>query len=286
LPIIDLVPILTQPAPYSTAAQTKGYDPLDVGGTIQIPITRAFSFSFDRTVGGMLDQANARVIQSNGTTYPAGYRDVVLTERLDYQYKQFVFEGGLSFRHRLANTGGVGVSTGRFPYTISSTEWHYAYLGVTYTTPPVRALGGSRFILGVTGEEIPVDQHVAVLNPTTHLVNYINENPNQSRYFESTEQAGIIIPVDAKHGFTVSARDIIGGANFYENAPFPYREDAFVILSATKKFNDFFSLTMRAQNQNFAKQGYPYQVPNVAHTESIDLSADFHVDTNRLVHGR
>lgn len=283
LPIIDIVPTFTQPAPFDTATQTKGYDPLDVGGTIKIPLTRALSFSFDRNVEGTLNQAPERYITAAGPVYPLDYRDVVLTERLDYQLKNFVIEGGLAFRHRLQ---GTGVSTGRYPFTVSSTEAHYGYLGVTYTSPPVRALGGSHFILGVTGYEQPVDQHVAVLNPATNLVNYINENPHQSRYFDTQQQVGIVIPVDPKHGFSVSARDLWGAANWYENSPFPWRWDANIVLSATKKFSDTFSLTLRTQDQHYAPQGYPFPTPNVDHVESIDVLADFHLDLNQLVHHR
>lgn len=283
LPTIDIVPTFTQPAPFDTAAQTKGYDPFDIGGTIKIPITRQLSFSFDRNVEGTLNQAPERVLTSAGPVYPLDYRDVVLTERLDYQLKHFVIEGGLAFRHR---EQGTGVSSGRFPYTVSSTEAHYGYLGVTYTSPPVRALGGSQFILGVTGYEQPIDHHVAVLNPATNLVSYLDENPNRNHYFETQQQVGIVIPVDPKHGFTVSARDLWGAANFYENSPFPWHWDADVVLSATKKFNDFFSLTLRTQDQHYAPQGFPFPAPNVDHVESIDVLADFHIDLNQLGHRR
>jgi hypothetical protein len=239
------------------------------------------SFSFDRTVGGTLNTAPERIITNGNAVYPIDYRDVILTERLDYQLKQFVIEGGLAFRHRLQ---GTGASTGRFPSTVSSTEAHYGYLGVTYTSLPIRALGNSRFILGITGYEQPVDQHVAVLNPATNLVSYINENPRQNRYFETQQQVGVVIPVDPKHGFSVSARDLWGAANFYENSPFPWHWNADIVLSATKKFSDTFSLTLRTQDQHYAAQGFPFPAPNVDHTESIDVLADFHIDTNQLIH--
>jgi hypothetical protein len=281
LPIVDIVPTFTQPAPFDTAAQTKGYDPFDVGGTIKIPISRALSFSFVRTVGGGLNQAPERYIASTGAVYPPDYRDVALTERLDYQIADFVIEGGLGFRHRLQ---GTGVSTGRYPYTVSSTEAHYGYLGVTYTSPPLRALGGSRFVLGVTGYEQPVDQHVAVLNRATNLVGYIDENPHQNRYFDTQQQVGIVIPIDPRHGVSVSVRDFWGAGNWYENSPGPWRWDANIVLSATKKFSDAFSLTLRTQDEHYAPQGYPYPTPNIDHVETIDVLADFHVGLNTLVH--
>jgi hypothetical protein len=206
---------------------------------------------------------------------------VQLTERADFRLKNLVFEGGLSFRHRMQ---GTGVSTGSFPGTISSTEAHFGYLGATYTTPPIRALGGSRFIAGITGFEQPVDHHVAVLNPTTNLVDYVDENPNQNRYFESQQQVGVVIPVDPKNGFSVTVRDLWGGANYYENQPAPWRWDSDVVLQATKKFSSLFSLSMRVQDQHYAIQGFPYPAPNANHVEAIDVLGDVHVDLNRLVH--
>jgi hypothetical protein len=277
LPIIDIVPIYTQLAPFTTAAQKKGFDPADVGGTIQIPITRALSFSFDRNVDGLYNQAPENVIGSNPNSLN---RDVALVERLDYQYRQFVFEGGLSFRHRL---DGSGVSGAPYPYTISSNEWHMGYLSATYTTNPIRALLNSRFIVGLTGEEQPVDHHVAVLNRTTHLVTYIDEHPNQNRYYESTQLVAIVIPIDPRHGLTIGAKDSWGAGAYWENAPFPYRYTGTVVLSATKKFTNFFSLSVRASNVHAVEQGYPYPVPNATHNEVFDVLADFHLDTNRFL---
>lgn len=277
MPIIDVVPIYTRLAPFTTAAQRKGFDPLDVGGTIQIPITRALSFAFDRGVNGLYNQAPENVIGSNPNSLN---RDIVLVERLDYQYKQFVFEGGLSFRHR---ADGSGVSSAPFPYTVSSNEWHMGYLGATYTTTPIRALHNSRFLFGLTGEEQPVDKHVAVLNRATNLVTYIDEHPNQNRYYESTESVGVIIPVDPLHGLSVSAKDTWGAGAYWENAPFPYRYTGVVVLSATKKFSNFFALSLRASNVHAVEQGFPYPVPNATHNEVFDVLADFHFDTNRLL---
>jgi hypothetical protein len=283
LPILDIVPTFSQQGPFDTAAQAKGYVPFDIDGTIKIPLTRSLSFSFDKIGGAGFNNAPERIIGPAGPVYPPNFRDVQLTERLDYQIKNFVIEGGLSFRHRLQDLNG-GVSGAPFPYTISSTEAHFGYLGVSYTSPPIRALAGSQFILGVNGYEQPVDKHVAVLNPTTHLVNYIPESPNQNRFFETQQQVGVIVPVDPKHGFSVSARDLWGAANFYENSPFPWYWDADIVLAATKKFNNYFSLTLRATDQHYAPQGFPFPTPNVNHVEGIDVLADFHLDTNTLVH--
>jgi hypothetical protein len=283
LPIIDVVPILTQPGPISTSAQTKGYDPLDVGGTITIPLAPRLSFSFDRIVGGIFDQASGRVLVKGVPSYPSLLRDAILVQRLDYQVAPgLVLEGGLSFRHRQE---GIGVSSAPYPYTVSSSEAHYSYLAATYTTRPIRALAGSRFLFSITGEDQPVDHHVAVLNPATNLVSFIDENPHQNQYYETTQQVGVIVPVD-RHGLTFTAREAWGAINFYENSPFPYRWSSGATLSLTKKFNNSFALTMRAQNSVYDEQGYPYPTPNALHSEEIDVQADFHVDLNQMVHHR
>jgi hypothetical protein len=282
LPIIDIVPIYTDPGDNIAQRQLRHYDPIDVGGTIQIPITRSLSFSFDRNVGGTLNTASERILESGVPTYPTVNRDSVLVERLDYRISRFTIEGGLSYRHRI--DAASGVSTARFPNTVSSTEWHYGYLGVTYTTDPIPALANSHFVFNLTADYQPVDQHVAVQRSSGAPVTYMTENPRQSRYYESSESVAVVVPIDPKHGLTFTARDLWGANCFYENAPFPYRKDAAVQLAITKKFNNVFSLTLRSQNDHYAPQGAPYAYPNVSHEESIDVLADFHVDTNKLAH--
>jgi hypothetical protein len=277
LPIVDIVPVFTQPGFVTTANQTKGYDPLDVGGTIQIPLTRALSFSFDRQVGGILDQASERALVNGVPTFPALFRDTVLVERLDYRLGAFNIEGGSSFRHRVG--GAPGISTAPFPFTISSSEAHYDYLGLTYTTPPIHALHNGHFVLGLTGEAQHVDHHVGI--KTGNNTAFIDENPKQNIDYESTEQVGFVVPVD--RGLTISATDAWGAVNFYENSPFPWRVSSSFTLAITKKFNDTFSLTMRTQNADYISQGFPVPSPNALHTEAIDIRGDFHIDFNKLL---
>ena len=280
LPIIDIVPIYTQPGFITTSSQTKGYDPFDVGGTITLPIAQGLSFSFDRLVGSIFDQASERILIDGVPTFPGLTRDSILVERLDYQLGGLTFEGGSSFRHRI--DGASGVSTAAFPFTVSSSEAHYDYLGVTYTTTPIRALAGTRFLFGITADAQQVDHHVGV--KTGNVVTFIDENPKQNIYYETTEQVGAIVPVDPRHGLILTARDTWGAINFYENAPFPFRYSNSLTVGLTKKFNPFFSMTLRAQNSDYIAQGFPFPAPNAIHTETIDALADFHVDLNTLVH--
>jgi len=196
---------------------------------------------------------------------------------LNYETNGFNVEGGLSFRHQI---DGPGASRAAFPHTVSSTEWHYGYLGVAYTTKPIRALLNTRFMVGVTGEYQPVDQHVAV--ERNGRVAYINENPHQNQYYDSTETVGVTVPVGKD--LNVSYQESFGAVDFYENAPFPYHWDGFIVVDVTKKFNEYFSLTLRDQRENFAPQGAPLPYPNATHIESISVLADFHLDLNKVVH--
>jgi hypothetical protein len=280
LPILDIVPIFTQPAPFETAAQTKNYDPLDVGGSIKIPLTSKLSYGFDRIVGSIFDQASERVLVNGVAVYPALLRDEILVNRLDYQLTpELTLEGGFSFRHR---EEGTGVSGAPYPYTVSSSEAHYGYLSATYTTLPIRALGGTRFLASIAAEDQAVDHHVAV--QTGNTVSYIDENPHQNHYLESTQQVGAIIPIDPRHGLTGTVRWAWGAINFYENAPFPYRWDSAATFALTKKFNNTVSLTVREETSSYVEQGYPFPTPNAFQSETIDVLADFHIDPNLFGH--
>lgn len=282
LPIIDIVPVFTEPGAITTAAQTKNYDYLDVGGTVQIPITNRLSYSFDRIVGGIFDQASGRVLIKGVPTYPGLTRDSILVNRLDYQAGHLTIEGGSQFRHRI--DGATGVSTAAYPYTVSSSEAHDMYLGLTYTTSPIRALGGSKFLFNITGEGQQVDHHVGV--QTGNTVTYIDENPHQNIDYETTQTVGWLLPIGGRNGITFSAKDTWGAINYYENAPFPYRYSNSIVVGITKKFSDLFSLTMNAQNSDYIAQGYPFPAPNAIHTEMIDVLGDFHFNLNTLMHGR
>jgi hypothetical protein len=282
LPILDIVPIFTQPAPFETAAQTKGYDPLDVGGSIKFPLTPKLSFGFDRIVGSIFDQASERVLINGVAVYPSLLRDEILVERLDYQLTpQVVLEGGLAFRHR---EEGTGVSGAPFPYTVSSSEAHDGYLSATYTTVPIRALGESRFLFSIEAEDQPVDHHVAELNSATNTVYYIDENPHQNEDLETTQQVGVIIPIDPRHGFSGTVREAWGAINFYENAPFPYRWASATTYALTKKFSNTFSLTARVESSSYIEQGYPFPKPNALQSGTIDILGDFHFDLGALGH--
>jgi len=79
LPIIDATLDYTaQGVPFNAPIFNQGpgnqyhtYDPLDVGGTVRIPITPGIYAAFDRLVGGTVDQAVERVINTSPETHKA-----------------------------------------------------------------------------------------------------------------------------------------------------------------------------------------------------------------------
>jgi hypothetical protein len=310
LPIIDIIPIYTQPEFYDARVQTKtnpkvtdqlknagvGYDPADVGGTIRIPITPIISASFDRLVEGTLDVPNARVSPAKPTkaipyTYPTFSRDVALVYRLDEQVRRFTVEEGLYFRHRIV--GGANTSNNPYPPTTSSQEAHFGYVGVTYATPGVAALLHSFVSLNINADTQTIDHHVgcAKLKVFTSgsfsapcVDGVFDPNPSQNRVWETDQYVQLTVPIDRDrvHGLTAVAQDRWGALNFYENAAFPYRWTTSQTYLLTKRFDRVFALSLRLRDQWAVPQGAPYVKPNTQHNGTVDVLADFRVDTNHL----
>ncbi len=310
LPIIDIVPVLTNPQFYSSGPlktngqptvdafknNGTGYDPLDVGATIRIPVTPSISAAFDRVVGGTLDLPNARVTAAATKTGAEPYvyntftRDVVLQYRLDETFRRFTFEEGLAFRHRIV--GGSNTSNNPLLPTINSTEAHYGYVGVSYTTPPVKALLNSIFALAINADTQAVDHNVACLLvgrdgvaptcPKGNTTGIIDENPRHDRVWETDQYVQVTVPVDRKHGLTLLAQDRWGALNFYENAPSPYRYSTSQTYFFTKRFTPVFAISLRVRDQ-WVTRGTPVVFPNAQHNGSIDVIANFHLDPNTLL---
>ena len=336
-PIIDVIATFTQPAYYAgatvsrtgavTNGQLPGYDPVDVGGTVRIPITRKFNLVFDRVTEGTLNQPLDCVLQpgvpggATGRACSADTRDVVLQYHATYAFDRFVtLDVGDSFRHRLYASNGSGVSS--VPYncangtyasgcTISSTEHHFGYAGLTYTTKPIHELWNSQFAFAETLDMQNVDHHVAMQCtatnkllpqvaaacpagvPTTYIV-YYDENPGTSRYYETTQGVTWILPIDIKHGTTFTLNERWGALNFYENPTVsavsgtligePYRWDSALTYQLNKRFSPGFTLSVRHSDFHSAPQGAPFVTPNVIHVGSWDVIGTFHVDTNSWFH--
>lgn len=303
-PIIDIIPIYTQPEFFDARATTTkpvvpkvlnnagtGYDPLDVGGTIKIPITPAISAAFDRVVEGTLAAPNARVTNAeHAYVYPVFSRDALLVERLDEQLARFTLEEGLAFRHRIV--GGTNTSNNPFPPTVSSTEAHYGYVGLSYATAPVAWLHGTFVTLNITADTQAIDHHVGCRETVFTSGNFtapcvagvFDPNPSQNRVWETDQYVQLTVPIDRKNGLTATAQDRWGALNFYENAAFPYRYTTSQTYLFTKRFNRVLAVSMRLRDQWTVPSGAPYVRPNAQHNGTVDLLADFKLDTNTFLH--
>ena len=339
LPIIDFVLTFTQPAYYGNrnALPTTGlspinmYDPLDLGGTVRIPVTRKFNLLFDRITEGTVNQPLECVLQPGAPGGVAGRvcasdsRDIILQYHGTYAFDRFVtLDVGDSFRHRIWTNGGNGVST--VPYlcnnnghspgpncTTSSTEHHFAYAGLTYTTKPWKSLWNSVFAISETLDRQNVDHHVGMvctatlrtaLGPAVSQlscpngngnVGYFDENPGTSQYYQTTQGVTWILPVDIKHGTTFTLNDRWGTLNFYENPTInpvfgtttgePYRWASALTYQLNKRFSPGFTLALRHSDyHSLATQGTPFVAPNAIHVGSWDVIGTFHLDTNTLFH--
>jgi hypothetical protein len=334
MPIIDFVGTFTQPAYYGSAANIKNYDPMDLGGTVRLPVTRKFSLFFDRITEGTVNQPLGceRVLAAHGETVcPSDTRDVILQYHGTYTFdRHWSLDVGDAFRHREQAVGACtatnpscgasgassvpfncnnnGHSTGP-ACTISSTEAHDGYAGISYATAPIAELLHSVFVFGITGSAQNVDHHVAALcsaaNKAAYAnngfpascaglaannVGYFDENPHQSVYYESTQSVSMIVPVDPRHGTSFLANERWGALNWYETPSqlnggigIPYRWNSALALQLSKRFSPGFTLAVRHQDYH-SLPGMALAYPNAIHVGSWDVIGTFHLDTNTWFH--
>ncbi|HTD36348.1 MAG TPA: hypothetical protein VK669_02445 [Candidatus Limnocylindrales bacterium] len=344
-PILDFVVTFTQPAyygnrnalPVTGLSPVNRYDPLDIGGTIRIPVTRKLNLLFDRVTEGTLNQPLECVLQPNPAAptnptvrvCPSDSRDILLQYHATYQFDRYVtLDVGDSFRHRIWTNGATGVSTVPFlcnnngqstgaNCTVSSTEHHFGYAGLTYTTKPWRDLWNSQFSFAETIDAQNVDHHVAIqcsagnLTANTHLphnqitgcnfaapnantIGYYDEVPGKSKLWETTQGISWIYPVDPRHGTTFLLNERWGALNFYENPGLfgaygvttgqPYRWTSALVYQLSKRFSPGFTLAMRHSDFHSVPQGTPFVAPNAIHVGSWDVIGTFHLDTNTWFH--
>jgi hypothetical protein len=323
-PIIDFVVTFTQPAYYTNMTQLPAYDPIDLGGTVRIPITRKLNLLFDRITEGTINQPLERSAvfatgNTNGTcatlpcafTLPKDTRDIILQYHATYAFDRFVtMDIGNSFRHRVFNSGAgtppltgfplnTNISSQPFPYTLSSTEHHFSYLTLSYTTKPWRDLWNSQFVFSESGDVQNVDHHVAIICTAAMVtgslnqcggrvagqVGYVDERPGTDKFYETTQGVTWILPVDPRHGTTFTLNERWGYLNFYENTPYPWRWSSALTYQLNKRFSPGFTLAMRHSDFHEASgSGAPFAPPNAVHVGSWDLIGTFHLDTNTWFH--
>jgi hypothetical protein len=299
-PSIDLSAVYTTALDYSLDTQIQGTQAIDYNATIKEPITKDFSVTFDRVIGGTLDVPLARVAiaipgKPSALVYPGVSRDIVLFYHGTYVYKKYwTLDVGDAFRHREFNSGGNGVSAAPFPASVSSTEAHWAYAGLSYATHPIKELGGTYFTLTEQVQESNVDHNVGVLCTAANAAagtfgckaagtaGVQDENPNQNKYYTTQQTVGVTVPLG--HGSAIAFQDGWGALSWYENAPFPYRYSGIEQLVLSKRFSPVFTSAIRVRQYYQLPQGAPFPAPNVIHLGSFDLVGTFHIDTNSFIH--
>ena len=285
LPIIDIVPIAT----WAGAANAQGTptNPLVSGttwltGTATLPLVKHLTFSFDRLQGDLIGNP----LVPGGT-----FNDIIDDYRLDYSDHPFTFEVSLANRHRVCCPGSAD------PFGAPSTEWHTGNFGITYATPSLgKGLGNSFLVLNVTGHTANhdpgsveaasqggLDITCPVINTSTTPATCANYSAK--REFGTSQAATLVVPVDGAHGFVTTATYVFGDLDYFEDAPYPWFYKIWV-FAAEKHFNPYFSLKATESNLWQAPQGTPFptSASEVIHEASWTLSADFHIDFNKLVH--
>jgi len=320
LPIIDIVPTDTFPLYYHTQQQLKGFDAVDVGGSVRVPVTRWFTLQFDRQVGGTLDQPfiyGARTAANPNAGAANNTRDVVLLFHGTFTFKKYLaLDVGDGFRHRLwasgasttpennplttnPNAQASGVSDAAWPKSYSSTEAHYGFAGLSYSTHPIAELHGTVISFSEQAEDQKVDHHVGIECVAADIADGLygctgllpgqsgvkDENPTKNYYYTSTQSVQAAIPLDkSRYGSTFSVNETWGYLNWYENANFPYRWSSAITYLLQKRFNSVFTLGVRVRDYHQDPQGAPEAFPATIHVGSIDLLGTFHLDTNTMFH--
>jgi len=287
----------------NTTGALEGYQSFDVGGLIRLPVFPWVQLGFDRQIGGTIDQpavgngadtvvntaAGPHLVSSKDNAELIGSgnsRDEVFLYHAIFKLgKGLALDAGDAFRHRMYADDGNGVSgtplyltDGKYdsPYgTYQSTEAHYAFAALTYTTPPIKQLHGLTLGFTEQGSAQNVDHHVGdnlictAANITNindyayttsnepHLVcpgvgqeAYIDENPSKTRWYTSTETVTANLPIDrSKNGTNLIVGETTGALNWYENYPIPFKWASQTTITLNKRFNSVFSLGLRYRQQ-------------------------------------
>jgi len=310
----------------NSLSSLNDYQQFDVGGLIRLPVFRWVQLGFDRQVGGTIDQTavgnGANTVTNSATTGSnvatackcnasligsGNSRDITLLYHAIFKLpvKGVALDVGDAFRHRVFADDGNGVSgaplyltptastspTAAFvaPYgTYASTEAHYAFAALTYTTPPIRELHGLTLAFTEQGSAQNVDHHVgdnficttpgivANVNSYPYATNnnpelvcpgvgkeaYIDENPSRNRYYTSTETVTANLPLDrSKNGSNFIVTETTGALNWYENYPIPFKWASQTTATLSKRFNPIFSVAIRYRQQVEDDNGSFY-IPN------------------------
>ena len=274
LPVITFSPVAT----WAIAQNSLGTPtnpaiegPIELTGSVTIPIYKGLSATYDRIAGGPIYFTFAGV-SIGGQPFQAGsVRDNIDQWRLDgVVNKSLTVEGGLRFRHRLRGSGASNDNSQ--PH---STEYHEGYVGLTYTSPylkPIRSL----FVVNVTGitaNHNPSPNTLAGLPPGQDIGN--------KREYGASEAVTLVTPIAPKGGVTITSTYVHGQLEEFEDQPFPYAYN-ITLFSLIKTINPYVGVQVGYQNIWQQRQGAPFPLPSVIHGAEFTTQVDLHLDFNKL----
>jgi hypothetical protein len=284
LPILEITPTLgwsltsnggNPPITSSNPAAEDGL--FTFNGTATLPIIKNLSVSYDRIGNGSFDSLLSSFyvpgvpLGKNNPVYPGGNIDLLQNYRADYRLGHFTIEGGFGSRYRQCCPA-------------DSLEWHKAFVGVSYVTPHVDILNKGFFVVALTGNGTN-HQSTAYYRALLDSPPPVGLGPNadlpNGHIFTTDQSVTAVIPVNRPYNIHTATTFLWGALDYPEHGPFPQYYHAF-IFSATKQVNKDFGIIAEVSHVQQRVQGYPFPAPNSINTSAITLSADFHLDFNKM----
>jgi hypothetical protein len=125
--------------------------------------------------------------------------------------------------------------------------------------------------------DLAAESEGGILDPT-----YNDGRGGSKNELGISQSATAVVPIDYKHGFTASATYLWGALDYFQNQPFPLDYGIWA-YTLNKKFNKVFGLELsQVSLYQRPNQNAPFIGDNF-HLEVWSLTADFHLDFNRLL---
>jgi hypothetical protein len=263
LPIIDLAPEADWADPGATQGSTTTglhgvvSGAFDISGTITEPIVSGLSASYDHIEGDFLNSTFARIaVPGVGYEEPGSLKRREEVERLDYS----------------VGKTGLGIETGleynRFECCLPL-EFHDGYLLLSYGTPGIKALHGTKFVVLEKGATAA---HHFMPGDTTLDIN--------KREYGNDNIVVAVVPFQP-HLFA-TATYLNGAYDYFENEPFPYRFNVF-LETANFVLSPQATFTVGFTNVTQQNQGSPFPAPNGIHFVNYYTALKLHFDLNKLL---
>ncbi|GAC1312769.1 MAG: hypothetical protein NVSMB21_23650 [Vulcanimicrobiaceae bacterium] len=220
-----------------------------LNGTITFPVAAGVSASYDHFTNGLFYYTIPRIAAPNGgyNNNPLDYRDVFDTFRIDAPlFKGVGAELGSAYRHRVCCPADSD------PRNTTPIFYHDNYLGLSYTSPAIAALHGTRFIYGITGHASPHNSDNAAAAAASVALGFREKRT----LYGITQAFTAAVPVDPANGFSVAGTYAFGAFNYFSNLAYPLQYGV-VIVNATKRINKYANFVVNVDNFVQRRQGYP-----------------------------